>query len=157
MRCTGGRWYDEASKTCFKGLQTFVTFDFNKQHVTLPDTVVYGVAYNTSHYGYSPIGESAACYTSSGGCGYDSLNVGLGTTVKLSAKPNPDTAFLYSTWAGSYCDNGAAGVGSFRLDSPTSACWGGYVPAVRFTARHIEGGDSEHGDGDDHEGEGQDD
>jgi len=41
---------------------------------------------------------------------------------------------LNSTWTGAYCDNGADGTGSFRLDSPTSACWTGYVPAVQFTA-----------------------
>jgi hypothetical protein len=45
--------------------------------VSLPDTVVYGIAYNTSHYGPNPIGEADACYTSSGGCPYDSLNIGL--------------------------------------------------------------------------------
>jgi hypothetical protein len=27
-----------------------------------------------------------------------------------------------------------AGTGTFRLDSPTSACWAGYVPAAKFTA-----------------------
>lgn len=158
VNCTGGRWYDAASKTCFNGLQTFITFDFQKQHVTLPDTIVYGVTYNTTSFGYSPIGTSAACYTSSAGCGYDSLNVGLGTTMKVGSKPNPDTAFMYSTWAGNYCDNGAAGTGTFRLDSPTSACWGAYgTPAVRFTARHGESGDGDHSDGDDHDGEGRDD
>ena len=45
-----------------------ITFDFKPQHVVLPNTVVYGISYNTSHYGPHPLGESTACYTSSGGC-----------------------------------------------------------------------------------------
>jgi len=44
-------------KTCFNGLANDVTFNF--AGVTVPSTVVYGIAYNTSHYGYSPIGETA--------------------------------------------------------------------------------------------------
>ena len=149
VRCTEGRWYDGASKTCFNGLQTFITFDLEDEHVTVPDTIVWSVAYNTSHYGYQPIGESAACYTSSAGCGYDSLNVGLGAKVNRGSKPNPDTAFINSATPSVYCDKGAAGSGSFRLDSPTVACWAGYVPAASFTASR-----GEHADGDDeHESE----
>jgi hypothetical protein len=104
---------------------------------TVPNTVVYGITYDTTHFGPSPIGEGAACYTSSGGCPYDSLNIGLGPTVTVGSKPNPGTTYLDSSYAGSYCDNGAAGTSAFRLDSPSSQCWAGYVPAVQFTAsRH---------------------
>ncbi len=151
VRCTEGRWYDEASKTCFNGLQTFITFDFHNQHVTLPNTIVFGVAYNTTHYGYSPIGENAPCFTSSAGCGYDSLNVGIGSVLKIGSKPDPGMAFMYSTWGGNYCDNGLAGTGTFRLDSPGNPCWMAFgVPGVRFTARHGDSGD-DHSDNNGHD------
>lgn len=131
--CTGGRWFDK-KEGCFNGLATNVTFEFDGHDVVLPDTVVYGISYDTSHYGPSPVGESAACYTSSGGCPYDSLNVALAPEVSVGSKPFPDTLYWDTFYAGNYCDNGTAGVGIFRLDSATSACWGGYVPAVEFRA-----------------------
>jgi hypothetical protein len=129
-----GRWYDRSSKTCFHGLATNVTFDFKGQNVVLPDTVVYGITYNTTSSGPSPIGPAAPCFTSSAGCPYDSLNIALGPQVNVGSKPNPDTVYQNSPYGFEYCDNGAAGVGTFRLDSPSSACWGGFVPAVQFTA-----------------------
>jgi hypothetical protein len=45
--------------------------------VTLPKTFVFGIAYNTSDYGSVPYGDATACHSSTEGCGYDSLNVGL--------------------------------------------------------------------------------
>ncbi len=143
--CTGsdlGKWYDKPSKTCFNGLATNISFDIDP-HVTLPDSVVFGIAYNTTHHGYNPIGQSAACYTGPGGCGYDSLNVGLSedpTDLSAGSDPNPGTVFWNTSTPSNYCDSGAAGVGMFRLDSPTSACWSegapgtlpALIPAVQF-------------------------
>ena len=138
-KCTGpnaGEWY-QPGVGCWNGLAVNVKFDFSGMGVTLPNTVVYGISYNTTHYGPSPIGEGAPCYTSSGGCPYDSLNVLLAPTVTVGSKPNPGTTYLSSSWSGAYCDGGIAGVSTFRLDSPTSPCWTGYNPAVQFTAsRH---------------------
>jgi hypothetical protein len=142
-KCTGGEWFDSSLKACFNGLATTIKFSFSG--VTLPDEIVYGIAYNTSHYGYQPFGESTACYTSSGGCGYDSLNIALTqdpANVTVGSDPNPGTVWQSAAYASDYCDNGAAGTGIFRLDSPTSACWGVnaptsapyYVPAVQFKA-----------------------
>ncbi|MGZ4281989.1 MAG: hypothetical protein ACXVFF_05595 [Gaiellaceae bacterium] len=135
-KCTGpdaGEWY-KSGVGCFNGLAVNVKFDFSEMGVTLPDTVVYGISYNTTHFGPAPIGEGAPCYTSSGGCPYDSLNVLLGSSVTVGTKPHPGTTYLSSSWSGAYCDGGAAGVSTFRLDSPTNACWGSLVPAVQFTA-----------------------
>lgn len=130
--CTGGRWYETSSKSCFNGLASDVTFSFSG--VTLPDTVVYGIVYNSSHYGLAPQGEATACYTTTAGCPYDSLNIGLSTETDVTAgsDPNPGTVWQNSPIAGEYCDGGT--VNTFRLDSPTSACWTGYVPAVQFKA-----------------------
>ena len=38
-------WYDAANGQCYNGLATNVTF--NLSNVTVPDSVIYGVAYNT--------------------------------------------------------------------------------------------------------------
>ena len=130
--CSGGAWYDGTH--CYNGLATNVTFDFSSQYTYLPNSVVYGIAYNTSHYGYAPYGEGTACYGAAGGCGYDSLNVALSPTVKVGSQVNPGTTYQNSSWTGAYCDNGTAGSGVFRLDSPTSNCWAGYIPAVQFAA-----------------------
>jgi hypothetical protein len=136
--CTGGRWSDGTQ--CFNGLAANVTFDFSSQRVKLPETVVYGIAYNTSHYGPNPFGQGAACYTSSAGCPYDSLNIGLSPRVVVGTKPFPDTVYQNALYAGDYCDSGADGVGVMRLDSATNPCWAGYIPAVQFTASNA-GGD----------------
>ncbi|MCX5042711.1 hypothetical protein OG921_05960 [Aldersonia sp. NBC_00410] len=60
---------------CQNYLGTMLTFTF-PAGITLPDRVVWTVAFNTTHSGYAPIGESPACYTAPQHCGYDSLNVG---------------------------------------------------------------------------------
>jgi hypothetical protein len=150
VRCTGadsGKWFKSSKEGCFNGLATEITFNF-KSHVTLPDSVVYGITYNTTHYGPAPIGETAACFTSSGGCFYDSLNIGLGPEVVVGTKDFWNTVYQNTIVAGNYCDGGAAGIGTMRLDSPTSACWfndannndvqdpgeESYIPAVQFTA-----------------------
>lgn len=134
VNCTGGRWYDAAHGKCFNGLAANITFDFSSQNIVLTNNVVYGISYNTSHYGPQPIGESAACYTSSGGCPYDSLNIALSPAVVTGFKPFPDTLYQNSVYGSEYCDGGLAGTGTFRLDSPTSACWAGYIPAAQFFA-----------------------
>jgi len=84
----------------------------------LPDKVIVGVAYNTTHYGYHPVGESAPCYTSSGGCPYDALNVGLSTsTPTVGTDPQPNDAYQNSPISSEYCDSGLGGTNSFRLDA----------------------------------------
>src|SRR2546423_5233803 len=78
IHCTGCRWYDGTD--CFNGKAFTITFDFSSQNLTLPNQVIFGVAYNTTHHGYTPMGETAACFIApppSGGCPYDSLNAAL--------------------------------------------------------------------------------
>jgi hypothetical protein len=138
VNCTGGRWLD-GEQGCFNGLAVNVTFDFHGKRVELPDTVVYGIAYNTSHYGPNPIGQGAPCYTSSGGCPYDSLNIALSPAVTVGSKPFPNTLYQNAVYGSDYCDGGAAGVGIMRLDSLSSPCWSGLIPAVQFTASNAGG------------------
>jgi hypothetical protein len=138
--CTGadaGKWYDINSGTCFNGLANNIAFDFSSSNVVLPNSVVYGIVYNTTHYGPAPIGESAACFSSGPGCPYDALNIGLAPVVTEGTKPFFNTLYQNSIVGGEYCDGGLAGTGTFRLDSPTSACWAGFIPAAQFFATTV--------------------
>ncbi len=126
--CDGQSWYDEASETCNHGLAMNISFDFASQELVLPEKVIYGVSYDTTHHGPEPVGEGAACYSSSGGCGYDALNIALAEEVLTGSQVHPGTLYWDSSYAGFYCDEGAAGTGTFRLDSPSSACWSGLHP-----------------------------
>lgn len=172
-QCVGtsaGEWYDPASQSCYHGLYT--TVDFHLDGVKLPSTFVYGIAYNTTSYGPSPIGASAPCHATPQGCPYDSLNIALSqdpTNVSVGSDTVPGTVFQSSKQPGAYCDHGAAGTGTFRLDSPNvPSCWGNYdssnglydlapyyVPAIQFQTGHAGQGDgggrghdgSSHGDG----------
>lgn len=135
--CTGGRWYQSSTGLCFNGLASNITFDLTALNLILPNSAVYGVTYDTTSYGPNPIGNSAACYSTSAGCFYDSLNVALAPVVTVGTKTFPDTLYWNNFYASNYCDNGLAGTGTFRLDSPTSACWAGLIPAAQFQAYTI--------------------
>jgi hypothetical protein len=158
-KCIGaelGNWFDPKNGECFPGLATNITFNLSSLHVTLPKTFVFGIAYNTSDYGADPYGDSTACHSTSEGCGYDSLNVGLSydpDNLNVGANPHSGSLWVNTLYAPYYCDNGAAGTGTFRFDSPStdpsncpsaSGGWsvygpypgGGapyYMPAVEFT------------------------
>ncbi len=120
-----GKWY--SGGTCYNGLATPITFNFTTgPQVNLPSQVIWTVTYNTTHYGPNPIGESTACFGTSAGCGYDSLNVGLASTNSVGTDTDPDGLFWNTATAGNYCDGGTGGTGTLRDDTP---CWTGYVPA----------------------------
>lgn len=108
------------------------SFDFTGLNVALPDEVIWTVAYNTTHYGAVPIGELPACFSASGGCPYDSFNVGAQSFLGApyaGTDVDENAAFLSSTSAGSYCDKGAGGTGFLRLDRlNTPDCWTGFRP-----------------------------
>jgi hypothetical protein len=116
-------WYSPGLKQCFNGMTDNVTF--NISGVTLPNSIVYGIVYNTSNYGPNPVGVTGP---------YDSLNVAL-STDGTSGSVNDVTAgstgsiWLNSAWSGAYQDGGATG--TFRADSGS---WSPYVPAVQFKA-----------------------
>ncbi|MGW7331876.1 hypothetical protein ACWGIU_25465 [Streptomyces sp. NPDC054840] len=129
FNCTGadaGKWFSAKEQKCYNGFAQTVQFKFPK--VDLPDQVIWTVAFNTTHSGYSPIGESAACYTADGGCPYDSLNVGAQTfpgAPFAGTDVDPNGVFLNSDSGSEYCDGGAGGTGTLRLDTP---CWTGFTP-----------------------------
>jgi hypothetical protein len=120
-KCTGehlGGWYRMGH--CYHGKLFKISFVL--KGVTVPQRAIVSVSFNTSDYGVEPQRSK----TPSGGP-YDSLNVAVTGTPTVGSDPLPESAFLSSTWSGAYCDNGASGTGTFRLDS---GCWGGSQPEI---------------------------
>lgn len=118
--CPGGTDFRAADGNCYSGLAFTVTFDFTG--TTVPDQIVYGVAYNTQTYGQNPIGTAGP---------YISLNFGLAQVPPtIGINPFPDTAYWNTTTPGNYADGGTAGVGIFRRDTN----WTPFSGAVSFDA-----------------------
>ncbi len=91
----------------FSGTAFPVNFDFTG--VTLPDTVIFGVAYNTETFGADPIGVPGP---------YISLNYGVAEVAPtVGTDVNPDDAYWNTSQASNYADGGTAGVGIFREDT----------------------------------------
>ena len=115
-----------ADTNCFNGLATQVTFDLSAFNLTAPTNLVWGVSYNTSTNGYTPIGVPGP---------YDSLNVGAeGFGATVGTDVNQGVAWL----AGGnypYCDGGAGGH-TFRPDvgCAVGSDWTGYTPEINITA-----------------------
>jgi adhesin/invasin len=84
-----------------------VTFDFSSLSLTLPDQVIFGVAYNTQSAGQSPIGVNGP---------YNDLNVGLNASNTVGNNLSAPTAYLKGTIDQAYADKGAGGINVFRLD-----------------------------------------
>jgi hypothetical protein len=129
--CTGanaGKWSD--GTTCYNGFATPVTFTFDGT-VVLPSDLIWGLSFNTSGYGASPLGYSSACAITVQGCGYDALNVGLSQAAApiVGTDLASDGVYWDTDTAGYYCDGGTAGVGTFRSDAP---CWTGFRPMARI-------------------------
>ncbi len=102
------------------GLPFTITFNF--AGITLPNQIIYGVAFNTETWGYHPIGAPGP---------YESLNFALSAVPPfIGTNPLPDTAYWNTATASNYADGGAAGVGIFRQDQG----WAPYSGAVTFNA-----------------------
>jgi hypothetical protein len=113
------RFVDPVSGQCNYSLSVPLTFPFSGQ--VLPGTVVWTVQFDTSHYGYSPIGEATTCYATTQGCGYDSLNVGVKSYPNAPyAGTDVDEDVAYRSYGGT---NGPPLV---PLTSETG--WTGYRP-----------------------------
>jgi hypothetical protein len=92
-------------QTCYNGQLQEVTFDFTG--VTVPDNIVYGLAFNTRNYGASPTGVSGP---------YDSLNFALNDVApSVGVDVNGNQAFVDTS-------------GTFGPDNG----WTPYTPALRF-------------------------
>jgi uncharacterized protein YjdB len=108
---------------CQSNIRAVLTFTFTGV-TTLPDDVIWTVAFNTSNYGAMPM----PCGNPNPGCGYDSLNVGSQSFTGApyaGTNTDPNGAFLNSLSPGAYCPNTTGGTGVLRLDT---GCWGPYTP-----------------------------
>lgn len=109
---------------CYNGLAFPITFDLSGLDTVLPDSLAYGIAYDTNTWGYSPVGQPGP---------YDSLNVaviGDGNTISstvpsVGTDPDPD-AVLRNYWSYSP-PAGYTGYG------PETG-WTGYAPAIELLA-----------------------
>jgi hypothetical protein len=104
--CGGTLWL--APDGCHNGMAFDITFDFSSLSLTLPDQVIFGIAYNTQSAGQSPTGVNGP---------YNDLNVGLNATATVGSNPIAPLAYLSGTIPAAYADNGAGGINVFRLDS----------------------------------------
>jgi hypothetical protein len=118
--CTNPTDFRASDGNCYSGLAFSVTFDFTG--TTVPDQIIYGVAFDTETWGKNPIGTPGP---------YVSLNFGLAQVPPATgSNPFPDTAYWNTATASNYADGGTAGVGIFRRDTN----WTPYSGAVSFDA-----------------------
>jgi hypothetical protein len=141
---TVGGFIDHVSKECVFGIADAVTFNMSTPRTNnLPSEIVVTVAFNTTTWGYAPIGQNAPCFTAgndppgSDQCPYDSLNVS-------AAEAPPGSPPSY-TMVGSFLDPGGVFVNfadsAFYCQtySPTDIllldgqCWTGYHPEIEVT------------------------
>jgi hypothetical protein len=140
--CPDGQTFFQNGQ-CVHGLANNVTFTV--PNLLVPNSLIWSVAYNTSDYGSAPYGDATACHSTSAGCGYDSLNVGLtvASGPSVGTDPLPGTIYWNTGYGPFYCDGGAGGHGTFRLDAGPPVCWGDQspyntapwdIPAAQFVA-----------------------
>jgi hypothetical protein len=151
VRCPNGEtFYSQVDAACIHGLANVIVFDFSGPRASLPAQTIVSLTYNTTHYGPHPVGETAACYHSSGGCIYDSLNVSAdGTGGPIGSPIDPNSVFDSFTQALDYCL--PLGLG-FRIDT---GCVPGPVTGWNLNHPQFEvrvgsgGGDDNHREGHD--------
>jgi hypothetical protein len=101
---TAGGWR-ASDGNCYNGIAFTVDFDF--AGVTVPNQIIYGLAFNTQTWGSSPIGTPGP---------YNSLNFALATTPpSVGSNPLPDSAFWNTSTAANYSTPGTPG--TFRYDT----------------------------------------
>jgi adhesin/invasin len=106
--CGAGTTMWHAPDGCHNGMSFVISFDFSGLSLTLPDQLIFGIAYNTQNAGYAPIGSVGP---------YNDLNVGLNSPATTGQNLSAPSAYLNSPNPPAYQDNGAAGVNVFRYDT----------------------------------------
>jgi hypothetical protein len=121
----GGTAWRASDGKCYNGMAFAITFNF--AGTTVPNSIIYGVAFNTNTWGYQPIGKPGP---------YESLNFGGNDSAppSVGSRPFPDTAYWNTATAGNYADGGAGGTGTFRRDTGWSAPPPPFSGAVSFQA-----------------------
>lgn len=121
-----GRWLASDGEH-YSGLAFNISFDLSSLNLTLPETFIYGLAYNTQTWGYAPIGGAEGPY-----CSLNYACEGIAPTVGVDV--DPDGVYWNTATAGWYGDKGASGYGIFRYDHNADPAngWTGYAPMARF-------------------------
>lgn len=123
--CTGGKWYDAITATCYNGISFDVDFDFSAQDRFLPSEVIATVAFNTSKYGSPALPSTGP---------YDSLNVSAPTTApEIGADYGGTTA---STYVDSVYPGHTAGL---KHDTSGTHIPAGYYLGMNISATSIAG------------------
>ena len=129
-KCTGaqaGEWYGKGS--CWHGKAFKISLMLKV--ASLPSKAIVSVSYDTTDHGPNPIGATA-CNSTSAGCYYDSLNVGLLEPAEGGATVGSDpTEAVYAN--SSYAEMCGGTGGSFAA----SACptfWEGSQPLIEVNA-----------------------
>ena len=119
--CPGGTAWRAGNGSCYNGYAFTIEFDLWAPAVTLPNRLIFGVAFNTNTWGYHPIGAPGP---------YESLNVGLVGAPSTGTDVEPDAVFWNTMTASYYSDGGSGGTGTFRRDTN----WAPFVPAFTISA-----------------------
>lgn len=130
----GARWFNPVTGGCQYSISKVLTFTDWGSSITLPDTVIWTVAFNTTHYGYDPIRQDLGeqtCWNVGPGCPYDSLNVGTMTFVNAPYAGSDDDADVAYV---------SAGGPTQPLEPNTTAygpgyLWPDYTPLAAITTR----------------------
>ncbi len=111
--CPGGTAWRAADHLCYNGFAFTIKFDLLSLNFDLPDQFIYGIAYNTTTWGYEPTGVLGP---------YDSLNVGLHEAPPpVAVGTDVDLDVVYRS----------VGTGTAGFLPETG--WTPYTPAVQFT------------------------
>ena len=100
-----------SSEECFHGMAFKVKFPALKV-LRLPKRVIFGISYNTSHFGPAPM-EQRNARRNQPGCYYDSLNVGLEEAGENMPSVGADPAEPYIQ-----CSRGEMTCGNKRWKRP---------------------------------------
>jgi PKD domain len=91
--CTGvdaGKW-KASNGECKNGFAFKIAFDLRSKNVTLPDTFIYEVVYNTNTQGPAPLGQPGP---------YDSLNIGVYDSTATAPSVGSDSDPGLVLWNG---------------------------------------------------------
>jgi hypothetical protein len=119
--CANPSNWRAAVGNCYGAILAEVDFAFATGSVTLPDTLVFGIAFDTAHHGYAPLGVNGP---------YNSLNV---VTAHQGAAELPVTAGAYVNPDVGYVNSSSSG---FRADTG----WTGYQPLFELYSTPEPGG-----------------
>lgn len=107
-----GTAWNVAPGPCYNGMAFMATFDFSG--VVVPDSLIYGLSFNTRSAGYTPNGQPG---------GFNSLNFGL-----LSGTPTVGSTALDGSAYASY-----RATTGMRMDTG----WSPYIGAAKFEATTV--------------------